>query len=364
MNLALAGGIRLWDVWRTGGEELVLKVNARDFRRLRPVARAAQAKVRITRKVGLPFQKRAWRGRPGFVAGSLLFLIIIYLFFSFIWSVTVRSSEELRYLSPAQITSWAAGHGLHPGAWRPSLDANRLAEEMVSDFQELAWAGIYFEGTRAVIEVAERRFPEASTYNGPAHLVAARDALIREVVVVDGQARVTPGDTVRQGEVLISGLVLPLEPGLPRLVRARGQVKGTVWYEAVGEAFLVEEKEIPTGRTARNWELQLGEWVIRLPGRRPDFASFISERQEIGWGPVTLVQQEVRETRKEVTRRDRDTALQMAYSQAVADLTLRLPPGAQLEGDYQMQVLASDARRVRVKVTVQTSEDITLLYPL
>lgn len=365
LNLAWARGFYFWDVRREGPSGLVLKIRAGDFRSLRPVVREAGARVKIMHKVGLPFWKQQLRSRPGLAAGVLAFVVAVSLFLSFIWSVEVRSPEELRYITEDEVRDWVAEQGLRPGTWRGNIDANALAADLVAAHQELAWAGIYLEGTRAVVEVVERRFPGSYGFRGPSHLVAARDALVEEVVVIDGQARVKPGDTVRQGEVLISGIVLSPESGRPRLVRARGQVKGLVWYEAVGEALLFEEKKVPTGRQVTALAWRVGDrtfWLKKSPA--PGSARYVVERRVTRFGGMELVAEKWQEVEIQQVYRDRETALRLAYQRAIAALAPRLPSGVSLQSDYQMQVLTSTPRQVRVKVTAQVSEKIGMLYPL
>ena len=72
-----------------------------------------------------------------------------------------------------------------------------------------------------------------------------------------GRAAVGKGDTVRAGDVLISGLVW--DPGMPRMLfAARGEVIGSVWYKGFASTSIYTETRVPTGRTYRQRVISIG----------------------------------------------------------------------------------------------------------
>lgn len=379
LNLALAQGLYFWNVRWTGAEWLEIKVRPGDFRRLRPAARQVRARVHIRRRVGLPFWWRSVRRRPGLLLAAISVVATVYIWSCFIWTVEVIAPEGWQRLGPGDILAWAEENSLKPPVLRANLDANRLAEKLMVDRQELAWAGIRIEGTRAVIEVVERRFPDTSTYTGPAHLVAERDALVEEVKVVAGQARVKPGDTVRRGQVLIAGIILPeevtREPGQslsrPRLVSAKGSVWGRVWYEAVGQAPLVEEERVPTGKRVREIKINVAGREITIKSlQNIPYAGYEKEQQRWAWPawrgfslPLAVEINTYREVEVLRRRYDPGQALDVAKARARAYLQVQLPLQAEIQ-EEQVQVLPAPPGQVRVRVTWQVRQNIATVFPL
>ena len=81
----------------------------------------------------------------------------------------------------------------------------------------------------AYVELREKRIFEDEEQTGYSNIVAAEDCVIEQITVKSGFAAVEVGDTVRRGDLLISG-VLPAEAG-GGFVNAEGVVLGRVYDE-------------------------------------------------------------------------------------------------------------------------------------
>src|SRR5690606_19888793 len=116
--------------------------------------------------------------------------------------IEVRGNESL---SRSVILEQATRAGLRPGAWRPTLNRDAITRDMIIGLPALAWVGINFIGTKAVIEVVEKTLPPDLTPLGPGDLIARRAGVVEEVLVLQGEAAVQEGDVVLAGDVLIQG---------------------------------------------------------------------------------------------------------------------------------------------------------------
>ena len=78
--------IRLWDLKPVpGGYEMCITISG--FRKLKPIIRKTGTKVVIVKRSGLPFLLFKYRKRRLFFAGSLLFVLLIFLMSRNIWSI-------------------------------------------------------------------------------------------------------------------------------------------------------------------------------------------------------------------------------------------------------------------------------------
>ncbi|HHX50387.1 MAG TPA: sporulation protein YqfD [Clostridia bacterium] len=381
INLALVRGILLWDVVPLAENRFLAKVAARDVRRLRTISRISRSRFRIRRKIGLPFHWRRIRKRKTFLAGTLAFVLLLYLLSSFVWFVDFSSSKELEYLSQEKIMSLAADLGVRPGIWKNTLDLRKIEKTMEIQLPELAWVTIEIEGTRAMISVVEKELPGKQEWERkPGHIIASKDGIIREILVISGQAKVREGDTVSRGQVLISGLITPSasgvgeEPGthqLARLVRARGIVRARVWYQATAQVPLVETGVNPTGKSVRVFQLKVDDRLITLKGPRSvPYANY--EKKEVfqklprwrNWQvPVELVRTTYYEVRP--YRRDlgEEEAKRIALARALERMREYLPEGIKIEDRF---FLADPPEKgmVKAKVVVETLEEIGDYQPL
>jgi len=284
INLSVVKGIHLWDVVPLGQERFLAKVSISQVKELRAVARATKTRFRIRQKVGVPFALRKLRQYKAFLSGAVLFVALLYWLSSMIWFIDCSSPEELQELDPQEVLEAAYELGLKPGVYRRALDIKEIEKELQVRLPRLAWAGVEIQGTRAVIRIVEKKLPseEMLDERRPGHLVAAKEGIISELLVIEGRPLVKVGDTVTQGQVLISGIVTPGDPAgsSPRLVHARGLVRARVWYEGQGEVPLVETGARYTGRESTTVKLVVLDREIILRGpAQPPYAHY--HRKEI-----------------------------------------------------------------------------------
>lgn len=388
LNLALARGLRLWDITRTGKGQIQAKMPVGEYRVLRPLARASHCRVRIVDKRGLPFFSRRLHGRQILLAGVFFFLLAIYILSAFVWVVDVQPEKgPLRQVTPAQVVAAARAEGLKPGTWKGGIDTRTLERALERRLPQLAWVGLSFHGTRAEIRIVERvAAPAGDEYELPASIIAAKDGVIKQILVMSGEGRVAAGDTVRKGEILISGLILPPEPEKkpdeprqqqqprpePRLVRARGIVRARVWYEKEQEMNRRQVREEPTGRQQQTISLKTPghQYVLRGPAV-PPYNHYQQENRVYAlpsWrnfpAPVELIISTYREVRVQEQELGYDEAVRAAGQQALADLKGGLPAGTAFIGEKVLPLSGAGERVVRVRAWVETEEDIGQVIPL
>lgn len=304
VNLCLAHGIPLRQlVWRDTVVEALVAV--RDFRLLRPLAKRARVRIRIIGRHGLPFTLRNLGRRRLTLALVSLFLVGMYTLSLFVWFVDVTG--PFQHVRPEEVRQVLAELGLRPGVFRPRVDRREMARQLVLRLPGLAWAYVNFQGTRAVVEIVERTLPPETPPVGPGHVVARRAGLIEEILVLSGEPQVQVGDTVAEGDVLISGLLMapaPMEeipvpgaepppPQRSAWLQAKGRVLARTWYHDYWEAPLVQEFKTRTGNSTSRYHLEMGNREIFLAGSAQiPYSHYEVERTSHGldWslGPVPV----------------------------------------------------------------------------
>jgi len=378
VNMAASRGIYLWDITRVSKNSLVLKVRLDAVKPLRHIARRAKCRFHISYRAGLPFFYKRLLRRKTMALGLLFFLGALYLLSSFIWFVEVKGTDQL---SASEVLNVAAEAGLKRGVVKWAIDVGAVEAAITDKLPLVSWTGVYIKGTRAVIEVVERVVPDEED-NRPAHVVASKAGLIKEVLVFDGHPVVNEGDTVMAGQVLISGEIPPFdaaspmtdEPkpkekqqGVSRFVHARGIVRARVWYEGYGEAKIEETQLRPTGMSTSRVSIKIKEKEIILAGNqnipyeRYETATFIKTLPQ--WRnlkvPVELVTVKYYEMAEHHEVRSIEEARALAAERGFSAATAMIPAEARIVNSSQEEVkVGSPENLVRVKVTVETVEDI------
>ena len=383
INMAITRGILLWEIRRIDANKMLARVRISGFFGLRYIARRTRCRVKIRKRYGLPFFLAKMQRRIMLVIGSILFLVTLYFLASFIWVVNVIGVETLENQA---ILEAAAQHGLRPGVWRARIDLDLLERQLKEDFPQVSFISIYTRGTIAVIEVVEKVLPpEVENEKQPANLIARRDGLIEDIIVIAGEPRVKPGDTVKIGQCLISGVVMPYSnetqlPGVtpppalentPQYVHARGWVRARVWYEGYGDAYLIEEEEKESGAKVQQIQVTWGNKQVTLWGPRAiPYVSYRQEQVEREWTfpvgqkrEITLPRLQLKRTTyyevlKQVVELGKVKAIQTATERALRQVEQQKQPGSITLQEKIETIPVEDERQVRVRVRREALEDI------
>lgn len=380
LNLCLDAGILLWDLRRLP-ERLRVTLMLADFFRLRPIARASRCRVRIRGRYGLPFLTRRLRRRPFLLAGAVGGLAALIWAGSHFWVVDVRISGP-GYLDPRAILAVAAEAGLRRGAWKARVDLDQVTQHLKSTVEELSWAVVRADGTRAVIEVVEKGAVTPPDQALCVHLVARKSGVVEQVIPYQGEPLVKKGDVVQTGDMLVEcalrywaggrpgvipGMPLPPREDLARTVVAQASVKARVAYRQYYEYPVTEIVKEPTGRRYTQWVLNWNGRSIILRGRGPvpygDYevtTRTISPGQWRNWTPpVEIV---IREA-QEVSTRAEPVSVEELTERARAAMERRLAwmlgPNDRVLAPLRAEVVQQEGGYAGILVTVETLEEVS-----
>lgn len=224
------------------GDGYVFSARAKDAPRIRGIAGRVGAGIEITPTGILPILKK-YRRRIGFAMGAALLAAALIISSRFVWDVKITGNERV---PTDEIESSLAAHGLVLGARKSSLDVGEICRKMTVGDGGISWISINLRGTVAEVEVRETTEAELETAAEPSNLIAAHDGLIVSVVSYGGKSEVRAGQTVKKGDILVSGVIDSEALGY-RLVRARGEVMASVTKRFSASVPLESTEKTATG---------------------------------------------------------------------------------------------------------------------
>ena len=213
---------------------------------------------------GLPVVISFLLHRPAIPLGVLLAAGWLFWSTRIIWDVRIDGASKT---DPAEIIALLDELGCGIGDYFPAIDFNDLHAKYAAAQQDIAWLSVYMNGTVAEVQVRElwkdeRVRPPENMY---ADVLADADGIVEEVNVREGQACVKPGDLVRKGQVLISGVIVQKD-GSIRCEYADGEVICRTAQPIRVEIRTEREEKVPTGRETTGKRIKFFKKTINLFG--------------------------------------------------------------------------------------------------
>jgi len=181
-------------------------------RKVHEVESAMATRVKFSRSEMLGFWGFLIRNRKRYGL-FLAVLCTVSLFFAttdMVWDVRI---EGCGAVTAEKIERELSACGFGVGARWSRTDTAEVETELLAASSVVGWVNINRRGTVAYVTVSEKEsVKEEQEHVGYSNIVAARDGVIEEITVMRGIAAVKVGDTVKAGDLLISGII-PTELG-------------------------------------------------------------------------------------------------------------------------------------------------------
>ncbi|MBP1758571.1 MAG: Stage sporulation protein [Firmicutes bacterium] len=244
-------GLLFWGVAWVQPMVLTMVLAAPGFRTMETVARACQCTMVVEERRGLPFFLARFRKRYALVAGLIFCMLTLAILSRFIFIIDVVGNEKV---PTAAILSELRLRGVYPGVYGPSISGRELSHEILLSMDELSFFSLNRHGIRAEVIVREKLpEPEIVEEQQPTDVIATATGIITHIDVYRGERLCQEGETVVEGQVLISGLVNIVEPKYSQidlgtyLVHADGQVFARTWHTLKASMPLTAQTKVYTG---------------------------------------------------------------------------------------------------------------------
>lgn len=211
------------------------------YRKINSVIRLFEGKVRyrISNPRGVYGVLLQNKNRIGMFIGFIIFTVMLFFSNDIVWDVRIEGADGEE---ESKILRELSSVGLEVGKRWSKLDKSQIEIDMLNSSESVAWLNINRRGTVAYVKVSDKIiYQDEEKPSGYASIVAVRDCVIEQITVESGYPMVKKGESVRAGEVLISG-VIPTELG-GGFCYAAGEVIGRYSEEiSVSVAGTVSEK--------------------------------------------------------------------------------------------------------------------------
>ena len=319
--------------------------------------------IRYGRQTGLPYILKKHKRRIGLFLGGICAVIMILSSQNYIWDIRVSGNKTVTYSELVQILSEC---GLTVGSRIDELDVDRTESLTMLSCDRISWMSINIEGTYANIQIREEeKEPNDKESIKPSNLIAARDGQIEYLELFGGNPLVRIGDTVRKGDILVSGVWDSNHFGM-FVTRSSGKVFArTVRTFEVKIPFEYEKKTLVERKTEKKYliffskEIKVFENAGNMGASCDTIESvenlrfFNGDRLPVGIRTVSKLYYE-----NETRRYTEEEAMNVAFYRLESLIAAELGDGEILRKNIECEI-TDDAYVLRC--TVHCIEDIALM---
>jgi similar to stage IV sporulation protein len=226
--------------------------------------------LKVTGEGGLPLLLRRLSRRLGLLIGALLGVALYLLSQSVFWDIRVSGNQTV---SDRAVKESLAACGLTVGTPIRGFEADVTENNVLLYDDRLAWLSVNRKGTVAYVEVREAVKPPKDAPDIPRDLVASRGGVIEYIELEEGNVRVKAGQTVSEGQVLVSGLYDSAQEGV-RIESAKARVFArTIREFSVTIPLSCEEKRYGTALDPEKGVIFFGRH-IKFSNKYGNFSGF------------------------------------------------------------------------------------------
>ncbi len=204
INLLNRRRITYWDMLPRG-EGYTARLFVRDYLRIRPLAKKAEVRLKLSERRGLPFIIRRYKIRRGIAVGAVLAVAVMAFLSQFIWEVNI---DGIKRISQSSLNQALYECGLYPGAFKAAVDTDAVERRLMLELPEIRWVSVNALNNIAQIQIKEKaQPPKQKTASYPCNIKAERDGIVTKTVVYSGSKLIEKGSAVKKDQLLVSAVV-------------------------------------------------------------------------------------------------------------------------------------------------------------
>ncbi|MBE6147130.1 MAG: hypothetical protein E7168_02215 [Firmicutes bacterium] len=289
-----------------------------------------------------------------------LFLGFIFLFFltRIIFDVQViHNKSEIRNLILEELDSLKISK-YHLVV---SFDKQEeIVDKIIKKYRDkIEWMELERVGVRYIVKVEERKVKDLDSNDIPRDLVAKKDGMISQIEATTGEVKVSKGQYVKKGDILVSGLIKNKDLVMAK-VAATGKVFAETWYDVTVELPYYYSEESKTG----NEKYVLTFNFFNNSYNIFDFNSYTDKKIETKFSlgnlllPISFSWNKEIEIDKKEQIYSRDMAIVAASSKAREKLTNKLGKEDKILYEKSLKITEEDSKII-VVFFFKVKEDIT-----
>lgn len=233
--------------------ELVLEINEKDFNKVKRLS--ILNKIDVVGFKGKKNRINKLNYNKTLIISLFIGICILIFLTNIIFSIEIKhSSEKVRSFVMQELNK----NGIKLLQFKKSfIKLDAIKNKILDDNKDkLEWLEIETIGTKYVIKVEERKINNISNDYEYQDIVSSSDAVIKKIITDSGVKVHEVNEYVKKGDTIISGSIY-LNDELKKVVKAKGEVYGEVWYKLSIEYPLINDIKEETGNKKKVFSLNI-----------------------------------------------------------------------------------------------------------
>ena len=297
INTCSYKGIKLWGLTPKPSYYEV-NILVKDFKKLKPVIRKTRTKVTIVKRTGFPFFINQYKNRRLLIAGLFICIFLVYFSSKFIWNIEITGNYSN---STENIMLYLNSLDIKTGIKKTEVDCYKISRKLRQSYDDIIWVSASVNGTNLIVQIKENFDTNEMLYKTenvvPYDIVADDSYVIADIVIRSGIVNVKKGDSVKTGDILVSGQI-PVHNDAKEIINYQYCIadadiygKKTIHYEDELPYITYDKHLYETKKT--EYFFKIGFCRFRFGSIHQKYAHFMEYSKQNKIGPFTYGIREV-----------------------------------------------------------------------
>lgn len=259
LNLLAQERIVFWNIERYDELHYGISLYKKDLAQAQTLALRCYCDFQIMSQSAFSQLLRTLVKRPVLVLGMLAAVLITFWMQTTVLAIRIDGNETLH---KEEILRALEQLDIHIGA-SADVDQQLTKHRMLNLLPQLSWIGVNRNGFQLNVLLTERSLVSSDRPKYSAgNIISVRDAVITDYTVSEGMRICKVGDTVKKGQILVSGFE---DYGLIiKAVCAEAEIYGQTWYDSMVVMPQMQQQKTYTGAQKTEYSLIIGRKRINL----------------------------------------------------------------------------------------------------
>lgn len=292
INLAASKKIKIISSVLSKGTVLKFRCFAKDIEIVKEIAKKTDCLIDIKKEKGLPSFINRYKKRVYFIWIFLIAFVLLFINSLFIWNIDINEVEnktiEDREIN--KIYEILENNGVKIGKIKNNFYDKKesIINKIRLDVEEISWIGMEIKGTNLIVDIKkciskedeiekENKVNQNDVFKDN-NIYSNKNGKISKITVYSGTARKVVGDEVKEGEMLVEGIMEGKYTGIREVMpSAEILIEKEIKYEKeMNQKIELKEK---TGNVVNKVEIYINNFKINLSKTLLNFENYDTIRE-------------------------------------------------------------------------------------